>query len=122
MSYTGKKIVVFGASQDPSKYGYKIFVSLCEQGLEVAGINPKGGEVSGRSFYTNLPQVPGPVEVAIMVIPPAALVAAVQQCIAAGVREIWFQPGARNEEAFHRAVSAGIRSINGCFMAENGFW
>ncbi len=122
MLYTDKKIVVFGASQNPSKYGYKIFTSLCEQGLEVAGINPKGGEISGHHFYTTLAQVPGPVDVAIMVIPPAALVSAVEQCVEAGVREIWFQPGARSEEAYNLAVSAGIRAINACFMAENGFW
>ena len=122
MPYTHKKIVVFGASQDPSKYGYKIFATLCEQGLNVAGINPKGGQVNGHDFYTNLADVPGPVEVAIMVIPPAALLPAVQACIQANVREIWFQPGARSEESYQLAQQAGVRAINGCFMAENGFW
>lgn len=122
MPYTHKKIVVFGASQDPSKYGYKIFVSLREQGLDVVGINPKGGEVAGQSFYTSLAEVPGTVDVAVMVIPPAVLVPAVEQCVQAKVSEIWFQPGARNEDAYQLAVSAGIRAVNGCFMADNGFW
>ena len=71
--YQNKTIVVFGVSQDPSKYGYKIFHTLAQKGFTVYGINPKGGQVDGCNLYASLADVPGPVDVAIMVIPPAAL-------------------------------------------------
>ena len=57
-----------------------------------------------------------------MVVPPAALVQAVEQCKAKGVKEIWFQPGAQQDEAFVLATAAGMRAVNACFMAENGLW
>lgn len=120
--YQHKKIAVFGASENKEKYGYKIFHTLLQQDFKVYGINPKGGCVDGQSFYTNLSEVPSPVEVAVMVVPPAALMQAVEQCKAKGVKEIWFQPGAQADEAFVVATAAGIKAVNACFMAENGLW
>ena len=122
MNYQNKNIAVFGASQDPSKYGYKIFSTLQELGMSVYGLNPKGGEINGHSLFKSLADVPVAVDVAILVIPPAGLEQAVAQCVAKGVREIWFQPGARLASAFEKAQTAGIKAVNGCFMAENGFW
>lgn len=122
MNYNNTTIAVVGVSQDPSKYGYKIFTTLLENGLNVYGINPKGGTVNGQPLYTKLADLPHPADVAILVIPPAALEQAVAQCVQTGVKEIWFQPGARLDAAYQAAQQAGLRAINGCFMAENGFW
>lgn len=122
MNYHDKVIAVFGASEDPSKYGYKILTELSANGMDVYGINPKGGHVKGHTFFTCLADVPVKVDVAIMVVPPVALPGAVEQCIQGGVHEIWFQPGARSESAFKTAAAAGIHAVNSCFMAENGFW
>jgi len=122
MVYSRKNIVVFGASANQTKYGYKIFHTLSEHGLSVYGINPKGGEADGHAFYKTLSEVPVTPDVAIMVIPPAALTEAVEQCIVAHVSEIWFQPGARDASAFERAIAAGMQARNDCFMVENGFW
>ena len=120
--YQNKTIAVFGASQDSAKYGFKIFTTLLQKGYRVVGINPKGGEVNGQPFYTSLSDVSGPVDVAIMVIPPAALLEAVEACKAKGIKEIWFQPGAQEDNAFVMATAAGIKAVNACFMAENGLW
>lgn len=119
---TDKKIVVFGASANEAKYGHKIFATLLEHGFAVYGINPKGGNACGQVLFQKLADLPVTPEVAVMVIPPAGLADAVEQCIAAGVTEIWFQPGARDEAAFKKAADAGIKAVNGCFMVENGLW
>ncbi|MBO5910923.1 MAG: CoA-binding protein [Elusimicrobiaceae bacterium] len=120
--YQNKTIAVFGASQDTSKYGFKILNTLLQKGYRAVGINPKGGEINGHAFYPSLVDVPGPVDVAIMVIPPAALLGAVEACKHKGVKEIWFQPGAQEDNAFVMATAAGIKAVNACFMAENGLW
>ena len=120
--YENKTLVVFGVSQDPSKYGNKIFKTLRAKGFDVFGINPKGGTAAGANLWPDLASVPAKAEVAIMVIPPAALEDAVQQCIAGGVKEIWFQPGAQSPRAYELAASAGIEAVDACFMAENGLW
>lgn len=120
--YQNKVLAVFGVSADPSKYGYKIFNTLVQKGFRVVGINPKGGCVNGLPLYTRLSEAPQKAEVAIMVIPPVALLPAVQQCIAAGVKEIWFQPGAQSPAAFSLAEQAGLTAVDSCFMADNGLW
>lgn len=120
--YKNKVLAVFGVSSDPSKYGYKIFKTLLTKGFRVFGVNPKGGEVEGQPVFCDLASVPVTPEVAIMVIPPTALLQAVEQCVKAGVREIWFQPGAQSQEAYNRAIQSGIQAIESCFMADNGLW
>lgn len=120
--YENKNIVVFGVSGDASKYGHKIFKTLLAKGLHVFGVNPKGGEVLGQTLFVNLDSLPVRPDVAIMVIPPAALPQAVSQCEQAGVKEIWFQPGAQSAQAYDQAVRAGMEAVESCFMADNGFW
>lgn len=120
--YRDQTIAVFGVSADPSKYGYKIFTVLREKGFRVYGINPKGGEVAGQTVFARLADVPAKVDVAVMVIPPAVLVPAVEQCIQAHVKEIWFQPGAQSDEAYNLAAAYKIKAVNSCFMADNGLW
>lgn len=115
-------LAVFGVSQDSSKYGNKIFTTLLGKGFTVYGINPKGGLVAGEEMYPSLAQVPARVHTAIMVVPPAALISAVKQCIESGVKEIWFQPGAQSADAFSLVEQAGLHAINGCYMAANGLW
>ena len=120
--YENKTLVVFGVSQDSAKYGNKIFKTLLSKGFRVFGVNPKGGVAAGEKLWPNLASVPAKAEVAILVIPPAALEDAVQQCIAGGVKEIWFQPGAQDPQAHELAASAGIEAVDSCFMADNGLW
>lgn len=115
-------IAVFGVSQDASKYGHKIFKTLQAKGFSVYAVNPKGGQVLGAPVYEKLSGIPVKIHTAIMVIPSAALQDAVQQCIACGVKEIWFQPGAQAPLAYETAVQAGIDAQDGCFMAQNDLW
>lgn len=114
---------VLGVSlTDPAKYGTRIFTDLLAAGYTVYAVNPKGGCLSGSPVYKTLADVPARVYGAILVLPPAALAGAVAQCAACGVKKIYFQPGARDPQAYQKAVDAGIEAVEGCFMAENGIW
>lgn len=114
---------VFGVSlTDPTKYGTRIFRDLLAYGYNVYAVNPKGGELSGNTVYKTLADLPEKPYGAILVVPPAALDGAVEQCMKAGVKEIWFQPGARDPKAYQKAVDAGIQAEENCFMAANGIW
>lgn len=115
-------LAVVGVSQDPAKYGHKIFKTLAAKGFDVYAVNPKGGETLGRKIYPSLEDLPQKPQTVIMVIPPASLPDAVRACIKNGVRQIWFQPGAQSPEAFTLAQSAGILAVESCFMMDNGLW
>lgn len=120
--HIAQPLAVVGVSQDRTKYGHKIFKTLLSQHFTVYAVNPKGGEVLGEKVYPSLKELPQNPHTVIMVIPPAALEEAVEQCIACGVKEIWFQPGAQSPRAFEKAQAAGIQAVESCFMAQNGLW
>jgi acyl-CoA synthetase (NDP forming) len=83
-----KNVVVFGASRDVLKPGSSLIYSLKDTGFRgnVAGINPQGGEVHGVPLYTKLSDVPFPVDLAVLIIPPAAVVQSLLECARRGVK------------------------------------
>ncbi|MBU2549113.1 MAG: CoA-binding protein [Proteobacteria bacterium] len=85
-----KNMVVFGASQDPFKPGAMLLDTLRQTGFkgQVAGINPRGGEMHGYPLYKSLDDVPFDVGVASMLIPPKAVPAALLDCARKGVRGV----------------------------------
>ncbi|MCG6536034.1 MAG: CoA-binding protein, partial [Syntrophales bacterium LBB04] len=85
-----KNLAVFGASRDPLKPGSLLIYALKETGFSgnVAGINPQGGEVHGVPLYPRLADVPFPVELAVLIIPPAAVVQSLKDCAACGVKGV----------------------------------
>lgn len=113
---------VVGASADRSKYGNKVLRCYQQHGLPVVGVHPKLTEVEGVPVHASLTAVPGPRAVSV-VAPPAAAVGVVADAAAAGVRHLWFQPGAEAPEALAAAQAAGIEVVAGgpCLLVALGF-
>ncbi|MGB2579889.1 hypothetical protein AAIR98_001808 [Elusimicrobium simillimum] len=119
----GKHVTVVGVSEDPTKYGNKIFKTLRQDGLDVYAVGKRGGQVAGAEVYKTLSEVPGKVDFVIMVVPPPAAVPVVEEAIKLGVKEMWFQPGAENPEAEKLANDNGIKTTSrACVMVQGGFW
>ena len=116
-------IVVIGVSADPSKFGHKIFKSLCGAGYKVYGVNRDGGELAGRKLFRSVGEVPQTPETALLVVPPETTLALVKDCALAGVKTFWMQPGADSDAAAKAAAAAGMQVIRGaCFMVKEGVW
>ncbi len=49
---------VVGASEDPAKYGNRIFRDLREAGYTVYQVNPRRGEIEGQTLYPALSDLP----------------------------------------------------------------
>ncbi len=114
---------VLGVSlTDPTKYGNRIFADLHARGFHVYAVNPKGGDVTGQPVYKTLADIPARVQCVIFVASPAQAMLAVEKSIENGVKEIYFQPGARDPQAFARAEAAGLIAHEACFMKEHGIW
>lgn len=77
-----KSIAVIGASRDPQKPGAQLLKVLKKVGFsgQVAGVNPQGGEVWATPLYRRLEEVPFPVDLAVLHIPPAAVPGALRDC------------------------------------------
>jgi uncharacterized protein len=114
---------VVGASADRAKYGNKVLRCYAQHGLPVVGIHPKLQAVEGRPCHPRLQGLPGPAPAVSVVSPPGVAAAVVADAIAAGVKHLWFQPGAEDEAAIATARAAGIAVIahGPCLLVALGF-
>ncbi len=83
-------VVVIGASTSPEKLGYGVARNLVQSGYQGAihFVSQKKGELFGRPIYTDLNQVPDPVDLAILIVPPSATPKAIEECGQRGVKAV----------------------------------
>ena len=64
-------IAIIGASGDPSKLGYSTVKNIIDGGYKgkIYPINPKADEILGLKCYRSVQEIPGKVDVAVIVIP-----------------------------------------------------
>ncbi len=81
---------VIGASTVPHKAGGRRWRSMVEAGFAgpLYPIHPTAREILGRTAYPSLRAVPGPIELAVVLVRPDLVGAAVDDCVARGVRGI----------------------------------
>ena len=103
---------VAGASRDRSKYGSKVFRALVASGRTVYPLNPTASEVESASAYASIAVLPAVPESLSIVTPPHVTREVIQQAIAAGVKNIWMQPGAEDSKGSQAARDAGLNVID----------
>ena len=114
---------VIGASQDHSKFGYRIFCSLRDAGYIVYPVNPRGGILEGAQVYPSLAELPEPPEVVDLVVPPVVTEQVVKEAQRLGLTRIWMQPGAESEAAIAYCHEHGIEVIHdACAMVWKRQW
>lgn len=81
-------IVLSGVSQDPSKLGYALARNLVKSGYKGAihFVNPRGGRLFDREVYTSFRDIPDPVDLAVLLVPPAAILQSMQDVAARGIK------------------------------------
>src|SRR5689334_11943670 len=82
-----RSVAVVGASSDPAKLSGRPLHYLKTLGFEgqAYAVNPRRVSVQGFDTYPNIAAVPGPVDLAIIVVPADSVVEAVESCAQAGV-------------------------------------
>jgi len=113
-----RRIAVFGASDDPEKFGGTIYRQLIEHGYDAAPVNPNTATVADKACYPDLDSVPGHVDGAIVVVNRDKAAGVVQDCIDRGVPRVWLFKGlggasAVSEEALELCRRHGIDVIAG---------
>src|SRR3970040_2251051 len=80
-------VVVVGASRNPAKLGYGVARNLIVSGYRGAlhFVNPSGGELFDRPLHPDLASVPDPVDLAMIIIPAAAVPRALEDCGQRGI-------------------------------------
>jgi len=108
---------VVGVSNDPVKYGNKVYKHLKRAGYSVFAINPGLESIDGDPCYpclAALPTVPNAVSV---VVPPKITEQVISDCIDLGINKVWMQPGSESVEAIRHGEEHGIAVIhNRCVL------
>jgi uncharacterized protein len=114
---------VVGASQDRDKYGYKVFHALCRAGYTVYAVNPRGGDIDGHRVFPSLADLPQPVEVVNLVVPPSVTEQVVREAQELGLTRIWMQPGAESGAAIDYCHQHDMLVVfDACAMVHRRRW
>ncbi len=114
---------VVGVSQDPRKFGNRVFRSLRDAGYTVYPIHPKGGELEGAEVYPSLAGLPQRPEVIDLVVPPVVTEQVVKEAHRLGLTRIWMQPGAESPAAIDYCQQHGIQVVyDACAMVWKRNW
>jgi uncharacterized protein len=107
-----KNVAMVGASNNHLRPSYTVFSYLRTQTpFDVTPINPTLDAIDGVKGYPSLAAYAaqrGAPDVVDVFRKPSALVAVVNDAIAAGAKAIWFQYGVINDEAIRLADEAGL--------------
>lgn len=112
------KFAVVGASQDRSKFGYRILAWYHTHSLPVTPINPGRASIDlpSQSYSTvkSVSDLPTPSETALSFLtPPAVTQKVLQEAKKAGVTSIWLQPGSFDDASFEWAKQNFENAIGG---------
>ena len=110
----GKVVAVIGASSDQAKFGNKAVRAFARQGYTVVPIHPREEAVEGWKAYKSVLDVPGPIDMASMYVPPTLGMRVIEEVAQKGIPEVWLNPGADSPELAERARALGLRTIVDC--------
>ena len=114
-------VAVIGASKDPRKDGNVIVNNIINSEFRGAiyPVNPTADEVLGRKAYASLKDIPGEVDLAVIIIPAKFCVQAMEDCASKGVKAVIIEsmgfteigaPGKKIQDRIEAiANKAGIR-------------
>ena len=109
---SARTYAVAGASTNREKYGNKVFRALVDSGRVAYPVNPIADEIEGHKAYASITDLPVVPESLSIITPPQVTRTVVADAIAAGVKNIWMQPGAEDESASQAAREAGLNVID----------
>ena len=110
---------VIGVSNDPKKYGNKVYFDLKHAGYSVYPVNPNATKISGERCYPNLKSLPVKPDVVDIVVPPKITEKIVKVCHELGIDKVWMQPGSESQNAIMFCQKNGITILYGiCVMME----
>jgi acyl-CoA synthetase (NDP forming) len=81
-----RSLAVVGASARPGSFGDQLVAQLLSGGYRGAVhlVNPRYREVAGRPCHPSLADLPGPVDLAVLAVPNAALEAQLRAAAGGG--------------------------------------
>ncbi len=103
-AFNAKSVALVGVSSDPHKFGYMALNTILGGGYEgdIYPVSPRGGELMGLKVYTSVREIPGKIELAVVVVsaesvPGVLLEAADKGAGAAAILSAGFREAGRSD-------------------------
>lgn len=109
-----EKVMVLGASENPSRYSYKAILKLKEYGHQVFAIGKKAGEVRGVSVKTIFPT--HKIDTISIYLNLSNQKEYYERILDSEPNRIIFNPGAENNQLYMLAKKNNIRVLNACTL------
>ncbi len=112
---------ILGASTNREKFGNKSVRAHLKQGYDVYPVNPHADKIEGLTCYATLADVPVEHLTRISVyLPPAVILAALDDIAAKGCDELFLNPGTESDEVLAKAQQLGLDPIMACSIVDLG--
>jgi len=121
--FVPKSVAVIGATETPGSVGRTLLENLTSSGYDghVYPVNPKRATVLGIPAFPGIRDVPGPVDLAVIVTPAPSVPGIIADCVSAGVRsavvisagfkEVGAEGAALEQRILEEARRGGMRII-----------
>ena len=101
-------IAVVGLSPKPHRPSHQVARYLMEAGYIIIPVNPGQDSILGLPCYSNLRDIPSPVDMVDIFRRQEEVLPIVEDAIAIGAKFVWMQEGIINEAAAAKAEAAGL--------------
>lgn len=119
-----QKVVILGASSDPSRFSYKAFHSLKKHGHTPLLVSPTLKELEGTLAVSDLSQIKESVDTLTMYVNPKISTELKRKIIDLKPKRVIFNPGSENPELENDLRNLGIEVLEACtlvLLANNQF-
>ncbi|MBU3743069.1 MAG: CoA-binding protein [Sediminibacterium sp.] len=114
-----KKTVVFGASENPSRYSYLAVERLREKGYPVVAIGRKTGVIGDIPIVTGHPEIEA-VDTVTLYLNPQLQESEYEYILHLKPRRVIFNPGTENGAFLELLEQNNIRGIEACTLVMLG--
>ncbi len=132
--FTPNSVAFVGASNNKAKWGGIVFINILMGGFKgkLYPVNPKESEILGHQAYHSVLDIPGEIDLAILVVPSAAIPDTISECVKKGIKagivitagfaELGEEGRKLQEEMLKRAHAGGMILVgpNGQGIASSG--
>lgn len=111
-----KKWAVVGATEVTSKFGYRVYKKLKDNGYDVYPVSVKYDVIDGDKAYNSLSEIPEKIEVVDFMVNPRIGISIIKECKELGIKYVWLQPGTVSDEIKEYADNNQIEYFEGCVL------
>ena len=116
MTFSNKKTLVIGASENPARYANKAVRMLRNYEHEVYALGSRTGTISDTPIHKNWPQKSDFHSVTLYIGPTRQTDEVMDNIIGLNPKRVIFNPGTENPKFYQRLKTAGIEAIKDCTL------